>query len=354
MAHRLARRSNGMNVSLFIQITGNVCVALATLVFLLPLQRRLWNYAGKYLSDDRWVTPMLGALIPLWLLLMVALLCATASGGFDSLQLSRPVLHALTVGASVALAIVNFVLIGLYIRPGFTPRAIYNPGIYLIPFATGLLVVLILNQHLVPGLPLSWLRWPWTIFAASSLVVCALFLGHRLVNKGFGGVADFAHRILNARDHSAEHLAKIATFDPQSEDGFLELLDLADRHHDRKTREAATSRLRELPDFATRLATILKSRRGNANSHALEFIEAATLTPDEQEHLALPARTALELFISDIPAPNFTTRDHQKRILKWGRKTFPVIIGKFTGTDVDFSKVMPAFEHALRPDDTRR
>jgi len=109
-----------------------------------------------------------------------------------------------------------------------------------------------------------------------------------------------------------------------------------------------------LPDFAARLATILATRRGNANSDALQFLEAATLTRDEQEHLALPARTALELFINDIPAPNFTTREHQKRMLKWGRKTFPVVIGKFTGTDVDFSNVMPAFEHALRPDDTRR
>jgi hypothetical protein len=219
-----------------------------------------------------------------------------------------------------------------------------------------LLVVLSLNQKLASGIPIQWLRWPWTIFATLSLVVCALFLGHRLVNMGFGGVADLAHRILNARDTTPDHLAKIASLDPQNGDGFLELLDLADRYHDRKTREAATARLRELPDLATRLATLLESSSGNSNAmgSALKFLEAATLTPDEQKRLALPARTAIESFISDIPAPNFTDRDHQKKLLKWGRKTFPVIIEKFSGTDVDFSKVMPDFEHALRPDDTRR
>ncbi len=342
-----------MNSSPLVQITGNVCVALAALVFLFPLQRLFGDYASQHPSDNRWATPVIGALIPLWLLLLVALLCMTASGGFDSLRLSRPVLYALTVGASVALAVVTFVFIALYIRPGFTPRVIYTPGIYLIPLATGLLVVLSLNQKLAPGLPLRWLWWPWLILAALSLVVCAGFVGHRLINTGFG-VREIVRRILTARDYSTERLAKIAALDPQSGDGFLELLDLTDRHHDRQTREAASARLRALPDFATRLATILETRRGNANSDALQFIEAATLTPDEQKCLALPARTALELFISDIPAPNFTDRERQKQLLKWGRKTFPVIIGKFSATDVDFSKVMPAFEHALRSDDTRR
>jgi len=343
-----------MSPSTSIQLTGNACVGLAFLVFLLRLQRVVWDYAGKYLSDDRWTTPVLSGLVPLWLLLMVGLLCMTASGGFDSLRLSRPVLYALTIGASVALAVASFVFIALYIRPGFTPRAIYAPAIYLIPLATGLLVVLSLNPRLAAALPVHWVRGPWTIVAAVCLVGCGLFLGHRLVNSGFRGMADVAHRILNARDYSAEHLARIATLDPRSGDEFLELIDLADRYHDSKTRQAATARLRELPDFANRLAAILEARRGNANASALEFIEAATLTVDEQRRLALPARTALELFIDDIPAPNYITRTRQKQILRWGRKAFPVVIGKFAGTEVDFSRIMPAFEHALLADDTRR
>lgn len=344
-----------MNASPFTQITGNICVGLAALVFLFPLQRLFWDFASQHPSDDRWTMPVLGALIPLWLLLMVALLCMTASGGFDSLRLSRPVLYALTVGASVALATVTFVFIALYIRPGFTPRVIYTPGIYLTPFATGLLVVLSLNQKLAPGIPIHWLRWPWTIFATLSLVICVAFVGYRLINTGFG-VREIVRRILTARDYSADHLAKIAALDPRSEDGFLQLLDLANQYHDRKTWEAATARLRELPDLATRLATILETSSGNSNAmgSALKFLESATLTSDEQKRLARPTRAALESFISEIPAPNFTDSNFKKRTLKWGRKTFPVIIGKFTRTKVDFSKVMPAFEHALRPDDSRR
>ncbi len=344
-----------MNASQLLQITGNACVGIAALVFLFPLQRVFWDYASQCPSDNRWTMPVLGALIPVWLLLLVALLCMTASGGFDSLRLSRPLLYAFAVGASVALATVTFVFIALYIRPGFTPRVIYTPGIYLTPFATGLLVVVSLNQKLVPGLPIHWLRWPWTIFAALSLFLCVAFVGYRLLSSGFSA-REIVRHILTARDHSAEQFAKITTLDPRDEDGFLTLLDLASGFRDRKTRDAATARLRELPDLATRLAATLENSAGNSNAmgYALQFIEATMLTPDEQKRLARPTRTALERFIAEIPAPNFTDSNYKKRNLKWGRKTFPVIIGKFSGTDVDFSKVMPAFEHALRPDDSRR
>lgn len=46
--------------------------------------------------------------------------------------------------------------------------------------------------------------------------------------------------------------------------------------------------------------------------------------------------------------------ERRKQLQRWGRRTFPVIIEKFAGTDVDFSKTMSNFEYALRPDDTRR
>ncbi len=330
------------------QITGNVCVGLAVLVLLFPLRRKFWDFASQHPSDDRWTTPVLGVLIPLWLLLMVALLCMAANGGFDWLRLSRPVLYTLTVGVSVALASVTFVFIALYIRPGFTPRAIFAPGIYLTPLSTGLMVVSSLNQELAPGIPLQWLRWPWTIFVALSLVVCAVFVGHRLKNTGFG-VHNIVRRVLAARDFSAEHLDKIATLDPQRD--FNDILPYATQNRGRAVREAATARLRKHPDFLNALAANLTS---HDPEHGLEFLPSATLSPDEQARLALPVRTAIERFIADIPASNYLTRERQKQLLKWGRKTFPAIIGKFTGTDVDFSKVMPAFEHALRLDDTRR
>ncbi|MBK9387182.1 MAG: hypothetical protein IPN34_20395 [Planctomycetes bacterium] len=337
-----------MNSALLLQITGNVCVGLAALVLFFPLQRRFRDFARQYPSDNRWTTPVLGALIPLWLLLLVALLCMTASGGFDGLRLGGPLLYALAVGASGALATVNFVFIALYIRPGFTPRGLYTPGIYLTPCATGLLVVLSLNRELAPGLPVGWLWWPWVLLTASSLVLGAGFVGHRLFRTSIG-VRELVRRILSAREPAPEHLAKIATLDPRSD--FDELLAYANLYRSRAVREAATARLRTHPEFVQALAANLSSSHSD---RGLEFLFGSALAPDEQAPLALPARTALERFIRDIPAPNYITRERQKQLLRFGRKTFPVIVGRFSGTDVDFSEVMPAFEQALRPDDSRR
>ncbi len=338
-----------MNPSPLLQTIGNVCVTLAALVFLLPLQRLLWTYASKHVNDDHWVTPALLILSPLWLLLMGALLCVTASGGFDWLRLGRPALHALTVAASVSLALVSFVFIALYIRPGFTPRFLYTPAIYLIPLATGLLVILTINQRLAAGIPIQWLRWPWTIFTALSLAGCVAFFGHRLVNTGFGGMAAFAHRLRQARDTTPDHLASIAALDPQRD--FAALLKYARAVEHQAVREAATARLRRNPACIDTIAAVLESRQPE---NALEFLHGATLSPEEQKRLARPARTALEHFIEEIPAPNYMSPERRKQLLRWGRKTFPVIIGKFPGTDVDFTQIVPKLEHALRPDDTRR
>lgn len=337
-----------MNTALLTQITGNVCVGLAALVLFFPLQRRFRDFARQYPSDNRWATPVLGALIPLWLLLMVALLCMAASGGFEGLRVGGPLLYALLIGASGALATLNFIFLALYIRPGFTPRGLYTPGIFLTPCATGLLVVLSLNRELVPGLPVGWLWWPWVILTASSLVLCTGFFGHRLFRTGFG-VRELVRRILAARDAAPEDLAKIATLDPRSD--FYELLGYANPYRSRAVREAAIARLRTHPEFVEVLAANLSSSH---SGRGLELLCSATLAPDEQARLALPARTALERFIAGIPAPNYITRERQKQLLRFGRKTFPVILGRFSGTGVDFSQVMPAFEHALRPDDSRR
>ena len=336
-----------MNISPLNQTIGNVCVVLAALVFLFRLRGLYQGYASQYLNDDRWARPVLFTLIPMWLLLMGALLCMTAGGGFDSLGLGRAVLYALSVGASLALAVVNLVFIALYIRPGFTPRVIYAPVIYLVPLVTGLLVALSINQKHAPGIRIQWLLWPWTIFAGLSLVVCVMFFGRRLVKMGFAGLAELARRIMNARDTTPDHLARIAALDPQSD--FAELLDLARPVRSRVVCKAAAARLRTNPAFVESLAAALESPSASA---ALEFVHGTALSQDEQKRLALAARAALECFIGDIPAANYLPGARRKELLKWGRQTIPAIIGKFSGTDVDFSKVMPAFERALRRDDT--
>lgn len=336
-------------VSPLYQTVGNIFAGLATCVVLLLMSRLLSNFANKYPSDNQWVTSALMVVIPLWLLLMAALLCVTAGGGFDWLKLGRPAQYVFTVGAAIALAAVTLLAVAMYIRPGLTPRGLYVPVIYLVPLSTVLLVVLSLNTSLAPGTSTQWLRVPWTVFAAVSLVACLGFVGKQTVRGGIGGVMRVAYRIRNPGPSSDALQAQLATLDPQRD--FDELLRHAGPEEDRAVREAVSAQLRANPQFIETLAAMLNSRDA---SNALSFLHSATLSAAEQRALALPARNAMERFTREIPAPNYMPPDRRKQLQRWGRRTFPAIIEKFAGTDVDFSKTMSDFEYALRPDDSRR
>lgn len=325
-----------------LQIIGNVCAGLATIVFLFPLQNWLWSYADKHVNNDDWTSGALYVLVPLWLLLLGGLLCVTATGGFDSLRLGRTLLYVLTVASSVSLAAVTFVFIALYIRPGFTPRIIYTPGIFLVPLATVLLVVLSLNQKFVPGFPTQWLRWPWTVFAALSIVGCVIFFGHRIAHMNFGVVLNLAYRFANLGPSTSETLAKVAALDPEKD--FSRLLDRANHFERRAVQEAATARLRAHPKFIELLSAELRS--GYAEP-ALMFLRDATLTSEEQNAFARPALRAMEHWVNEIPAPNYTTKKRFKELRSWGKDMFAVIPGKFAGTGVDFGPVLEEFNEKV-------
>ncbi|MBL0035371.1 MAG: hypothetical protein IPP26_06285 [Flavobacteriales bacterium] len=222
------------------------------------------------------MTPALYILAPIWVLMMVALLCMTASGGFDWIRLSRTKLYMLTVAAAFALAMASYLFIGLYLRPGFTPRGLYSPFLYLILFSTVLLVVVSLNQKLVPGVSVQWLLRPWAWFTALSLVGSLIFSGQWIANNGGRGLSGIAMRIVVLLPATEEELAQIDRLDPK--DDLESLLRRATRDEKPAVCAAATARLRSDPEFLERMATMLDS--GYAEP-ALTFLRDAELTPAE-------------------------------------------------------------------------
>ena len=328
-----------MNSPSIPQVIGNVCAGLAAVLLLFPLRNVLLEYWRKHLSDDQWVAPTLSILTPLWLLLLVALFCVTSVGGFDWLPLGRTSLYVLTALGTLSLAAVTFVFIGLYIRPGFTPRHLYSPVIYLVPLSTVLLVVLSLNPRLTAGASLQWLRVPWALLAGLSLAVGGGFLGVRGFRGAVGTVAVIAHRISNPGPSSQELLARVAALDPETD--FDDLLRSSSRYSGRQIRDAATSRLRSNPKFLDRLTTELES--GHVEP-ALDFLLDAELSPDELARLARPTRRALERWVGRIPAPNYTTKKHLKDLKNWGKVRISGLSEKFAGTGVDFNWVLEEFQ----------
>lgn len=327
-----------MNASSVSQVLGNLCTGIAAVILFVPLQSFLHTYWDKHVNDDQWVTPVLYSLVPLWLLLAVAMVCMTSVGGFDWLGLGRSLRYALVVAGTLSMGTLMFIGIGLYVRPGFTPRVLYTPIIYLVPLSTLALAVVGLNPRIGSAIPMQWLRLPWAVVAGFGLFVSVFFLGPKVARLATGGLAGMAQQSGRVAPSSQETLDRIAKMDPQND--FESLLWQATPTHGRQALEAATARLRSHPDFVGQLAATLESGHFEP---AVGFLRDATLSPDELARLARPARTGMERWVGRMPAANYTTRTHFKKQRSWGTDTLRMLSEKFAGTGVDFAPVLEEF-----------
>lgn len=332
-----------MNPTIAQQIIGTISAGLAILLFFLRLQPFLWEWTGKQTSNDQWAAPALAILVPIWGLMLVALLCMTAAGGFDWIRLGRGKLYVLTVAAAFALAVVSYVFIAFYLRPGFTPRGLYSPVLYLILFSTVLLVVVSLNQQLMPGFSVQWLLRPWTWFTALSLVGSLILAGNWIANNGVRGFSGVAMLIVRMLPASEEELAQIARLDPKTD--FEKLLWHANGSEKPAVCAAATTRLRSDPEFVERLAMMLDS--GYAEP-ALAFVRDAELPPAEKARFARPAHNAMGRWVNSTSPPNYTTSENLKRTRRFGDELFRVLPVKFAGTGVDFSDLQGWYKEKMQ------
>lgn len=324
------------------KIIGTISAGIASILFFVRLLPFLAEWIPKETHSDRWAAPAISILAPIWGLMLVALLCMTASGGFDWIRLGRGKLYLLTVAAAFALAFASYVFIAFYLRPGFTPRGLYSPFLYLILFATVLLVVVSLNQKHVPGISVQWLLRPWAWFTALSLVGSLIFAGHWIANNGVRGFSGVAMRAVRMLPASEEELAQIAQLDPKTD--FGKLLGHANGDEKPAVCAAATVRLRSDPAFMDRMAVMLDS--GFADP-ALAFVCAAELTPAEKARFARPALNALGRWVNSAPPPNYTTSENLKRTRRFGDELFRVLPGKFAGTGVDFAELQGWYKEKM-------
>lgn len=327
-----------------LQTISNICVVLAAIIYLVPLQQLVWDFAHKRNDSVGGLIAGLIILVPLWLLLLVGLLSVTATGGFDWLWFNRGALYLFVIAATLGMAVASFLFMGMTPRTPFFQGVVICAPVYLLPALSMVLVVLSLNPRLAPGIPPQVFRLPWITGAALSLMAGLGFAGYQLVRSGGNRLAGVSHRLHESGPSAAEQLAKIAALDSQHD--FADLLGLASQYYSRDTREAATARLRTNPAF---LETLIAEVKTSEPSKALEFISSATFSAEELTALAAPTRQAIERFIAGIPAPNYLPSDRRKQLQRWGRATFRELAKKFAPTGVDFSPTLAAFEQALEP-----
>lgn len=167
---------------------GNICLCLAAIVYLWPLQRMLNttpNLNGTYAG----VAVLLSVVfvsVPLWLCLTSSLVAATARGGFDWLFATRPPQYAVAVLASCAITIATaYSLLGRFVTPPELPasaRWLSLWAAHVFPLVVMLFCAVVLNARLFAWMPQQLVRIPFCAVAAVSVLVsCGL-----LVERSFG------------------------------------------------------------------------------------------------------------------------------------------------------------------------
>lgn len=167
---------------------GNICLCVAAIVYLWPLQRMLNttpNLNGTYAG----VAVLLSVAfvsVPLWLCLTSSLVAATARGGFDWLFAARPPQYAVAVLASSVITMATaYSLLGRFVTPPELPasaRWLSLWAAHVFPLVVMLFCAVVLNARLFAWMPQQLVRIPFcAVAAASVLVVCGL-----LVERSFG------------------------------------------------------------------------------------------------------------------------------------------------------------------------
>src|SRR5262245_20708245 len=121
------------------QVVGNIILALATFLFVLPLQLLIGD-VGRKRHDGGAVWGASVELGPLWILLLVALLLVVARGGFDWLGLKRGPQYLVAFASGGALLGVTFFsFMGKFEHPNQLPwaaRPFLGWALYLLPLLT--------------------------------------------------------------------------------------------------------------------------------------------------------------------------------------------------------------------------
>ncbi len=323
-------------------ILGNICISLAGILYLFPLQHLLLEVARKRDDGGGAIAGIL-VLGPLWLLLLVGMILATAQGGFDVLPLRRGLQHALIIAITLALAVATFVSFTAHFRAGWGTRLTLGLPVHLVPLITIALVALVLNPGLAARFPVGAVRIPWLILGCLSLAGGILYVGLGTARRTAGAVTQFAHTAGNISAVEAEVLARIPTLDPELE--FFSLLGHAAHGGSPEIRASATERLRTHPNLMPRLIEEL----GKSDpTTAITFVATTDLSAEERRQLARPLHAAMQDYGDHLHERlHFHPKDWLRQRRTWGRKTYPMIASKFDGTGVDFASLPAAFDRAF-------
>ncbi|MFT3665469.1 hypothetical protein [Piscinibacter sp.] len=321
------------------RIIGTICLALAALVYLVPVQVLLLELARK--RDDGGGA-FAGILLfgALWVLLAIALCCAVAEGGFDRLGMARVWQYLLVVFASLCFLVLALARLEFARHPGKAVRLLTVAFVHVPPLLSMLLVVITLYPRFAFGVAHTAVLLPWAVCAAGAVLLGAGFLGCRLVGAGGGQLAGLVHRAGHKREVRAQNLASIPTLDPKRD--FSELIRFTDEWNSDEVRAAAIARLRTDGGF---VAALIAELDGGQAGQALATLEIAGLAPDEQQRVGPHARRAIERITQNARREwRHIPKDRRQRMRSAFKRLLPAVQRALPAANVDLQPAIAAFD----------
>jgi len=331
-------------------LLANICVGLAAFIYLVPLQILMHEANRKSADQTGSVWAAIFLLLPLGLLLAVALLGATARGGFDWLPIRRGPQYLVVLVAAVALTVVLFFSFAARIEhPNHLPwvsRPFHLWAVYVFPLVVMAFVVVAVNPSLQAGMP-PWLaRGPIAVVLALSLLAGAGLLGELMVRIQIRQEARAQRAMEDEKRRDRMVLERVQSLDAQRD--LVELLGHSSRHEDPEIRSVTLAKVQAHPDLTPALAAVL---RGHWPRQALIYLDACDV-PDRQA-LAEPVRDAIGVLTKDAQDAVARTHTFHADQFDWIVRDMLAVADKYSDLGIDYVPAIREYRRALDTERTR-
>jgi hypothetical protein len=331
------------------QITGNIVVSLALFLYALTLQLLLHDVTQKR-DQGGALWGSLFIILPLWILLTIGMLLATARGGFDWLPVSRGTQYFIAALFGIALLVVTFFSFLTKIEhAGQLPWAVRPFGawaLFLFPPVAMAFVFLTLNSSLSGKISLPTRSAPLIFIGALSLLACIAMLGQWVMHAQRKQVARAERAVAAHNERDRNIMERLQTLSATND--FAELLGFANRFENPDIRKVAIEKAQSHPEFMAALKRVLDN---GWVSQALVYLDACDIA--DPKVLATSVREAIAVLTEDAKDSVARTHTFHADQFDWNTRLILSVADKFSEAGVDYVPAIRVYRATLDSQRTR-
>lgn len=326
------------------QPIGNIILSLAAFLYVVPLQMLMHEADLRREGGALWGNIFM--FVPLWSLLTIALLLATARGGFDWLPMNRASQYFLIVASGLALLAVTFFSFLAKLEPANQLPWAAHPfriwAAYVFPLLTLALAFFTLNPAIGGKISVLVYRVPFAIIGIASLLACTGMVLQWIMVSYQQQIARSERAVEQSNQRDRSILAEVQAMNATND--FVQLLGFANRFENQEIRQVAIEKANAHPQFTAALAEVLKNFYAEKG---LVYLDACDISEADMKTLAEPVRAAIMVLTKDAVDSVERTNTYYAEQFDWNTRIILSVTDKFHGSGVDYVPTIREFRAAL-------